>query len=304
MSGRPRKPISSSSATADRFVPDLSKLFDLPSTSVSKGEMSAPPTNGAGVGHAPNYENTDLHEITRRQLNEDITAYRYDVNYCNDQLACPDLTPQETRTLQLRILDLGHQTRHCQHRLEQMDAEASNAPHASRSNPAGVKRRRISKGKVEGDSDENEGDTVVVMDDGDSELPEYSGENAIQRLGFWKCHLCTSDKYLSAGSSRVPSAPCKWPLKDISKMLNHFLDMHIEQEPKDRCMELGDALNSNRGPFKYWLTRTRSQNLGDGSMVDDIINSLKEGQVPHRLRSLNKAAAVFPNRGPADRDAS
>ncbi|KAK8113961.1 hypothetical protein PG999_006030 [Apiospora kogelbergensis] len=287
--------------------------------------------------HSVNYESSiDLNQITRRQLEEDILAYRYDLESCRHQLAAPDLTPQEARAVQLRVLDMGHQIRHCQHRLEMIDAQARQsamsashhtgkrqqmfsfdpAPTKRQSSEiqqssmsggggsSGAKRQRLSSKPshkqlppVSGHngiahSDDNNEDTIEV-----DVTPSFNGggERAVQRLGFWKCRLCTSNKYLSAGSSRVPSAPCKWPLKDISKMLNHFLDMHTEHTAEERCMELGDALDQNRGPFEYWLTRTRRQDLRDGSIVDDCVDSLQSGSLPDSLRGLNRAAADFPN---------
>ncbi|KAK7951080.1 uncharacterized protein PG986_006808 [Apiospora aurea] len=284
--------------------------------------------------HGMNYESSvDLNQITRRQLEEDILAYRYDLDSCRHHLAAPDLTPQEARTVQLRVLDMGHQIRHCQHRLEMIDAQArQSALSASTSSvskrqqmfnfdPApkrqsaemqqsgsnSVKRPRLSSKPshkqlppVVGSghnglahSDDTNEDTIEV--DMTTNFFNGGGERAVQRLGFWKCRLCTSNKYLSAGSSRVPSAPCKWPLKDISKMLNHFLDMHTEHTAEERCMELGDALDQNRGPFEYWLTRTRRQDLRDGTFVDDCVEALQNGSLPDSLRGLNRAAADFPN---------
>ena len=230
--------------------------------------------------HSVNYESSiDLNQITRRQLEEDILAYRYDLESCRHHLAAPDLTPQEARTVQLRVLDMGHQIRHCQHRLEMIDAQARQsalsastsaskrqmfsfdpAPKRQPSEMQGgggssTKRPRLSSKPSHkqlppvvghngiANSDDNNEDTIEV-----EMTPSFTsgGERAVQRLGFWKCRLCTSNKYLSAGSSRVPSAPCKWPLKDISKMLNHFLDMHTEHTAEERCTELGDALDQNR----------------------------------------------------------
>ncbi|KAI5859790.1 hypothetical protein GGS23DRAFT_261531 [Durotheca rogersii] len=264
--------------------------------------------NGSLDPRSLNYESSDLNEITRRQMNEDISAYRYDLDFCRNQLAAPDLTAQETRTLQIRILDCGHNIRHCQHRIQQLDVQARSAAlvpaggyrsqqnyRAAGSAPraGGAKRPRISK--IEGEEDENgrvgggngEADMVIDMN-GASTV-------SIQRLGFWKCRLCTSQKYLDSGSNRVPSAPCKWPLKDVSKMLNHFLDMHTEHAPNERCEELGAALAHNRGPFEYWLTRTRSQELDDMSVIDDLIHTLQSGTLPEALRGLNRAANAFPN---------
>ncbi|KAI5919346.1 hypothetical protein F4810DRAFT_703615 [Camillea tinctor] len=262
-----------------------------------------------------NYEDSDLNAITRRQMNEDINAYRYDLDFCRNHLSNqPDLTPQETRTLQIRILDCGHNIRHCQHRIEQLDAQARNAAYANSrkshshyrnvgnpgSGSSGIKRQRIKK-----DTDEDAGvAAAAALSEADlSQLAQLAGTSggaaantmSVQRLGFWKCRLCTSQKYLDAGANRVPSEPGKWPLKDVSKMLNHFLDMHTEHAPDERCRELGDALAQNRGPFEYWLTRTRSQDLDDLAVIDDYIEILQSGALPEPLRNLNRAAAAFPN---------
>ncbi|KAK1753030.1 hypothetical protein QBC47DRAFT_387577 [Echria macrotheca] len=120
---------------------------------------------------------------------------------------------------------------------------------------------------------------------------ESDNVTALQRLGFWQCRLCETRKYLEAGAGRTPAAPCKWPLKDVSKMITHFTDMHLEHSAAERCVELGTALNRNRGPFEYWLRRTRQQNIGDGSCMDEAIGMLVEGQMPPLLRKLSRAAA-------------
>lgn len=199
-------------------------------------------------------------------MDEDIRAYRYDMEFCRDQLtSAPDITPQEVRTLQIRVLDCGHNIRHCQHRIAQLDAQAREAAlaaansnygvaqshrastnHTPRSG-SGVKRPRASKAADSDDDHTAEFDMLMDLDG--------SGTTSIQRLGFWKCRLCTSQKYLNAGASRVPSAPCKWPLKDVSKILNHCLDMHTEHTPQERCQELGAALSHNRKSLKSFLHR-------------------------------------------------
>ncbi|KAK9775982.1 hypothetical protein SCAR479_07202 [Seiridium cardinale] len=246
----------------------------------------------------------DLNEMTRRQLDEDIKAYRYDLNFSTEMMrdANLNLSAQDTRVVQFRILDLGHQIRHCQHRIEQIDAQivqpvpptngqrtfyydaapkrrASGMPTNGTPGPAS-KRPRISN--IATDADE----TIEV---------EPADGNSVQRLGYWMCHLCTANKYLSAGQNRVPSAPCKWPLRDVSKMLTHFLDMHTEHDPEERCVELGNALAANRGPFEYWLTRTKHQKVRDSDIMDECINSLQAGGVPESLKKINRAASVFPN---------
>ncbi|KAI1139103.1 hypothetical protein F5Y05DRAFT_338948 [Hypoxylon sp. FL0543] len=288
-----------------RFIPDITRLFEFPNRTMASHQ----PANGSVDPRTLNYENTDLNEITRRQMNEDISAYRYDLDFCRNQLTLPDLTPQEIRTLQIRILDCGHNIRHCQHRIEQLDTQASrtqmaaNAASASATASAyykpqskrtstgtpgrapSVKRKRHSS---DGDEDDADIDVDSVL------APEGPGTNNVQRLGFWACRLCVSQTYLDAGTNRVPSAPCKWPLKDISKILNHYLDMHTEHSPPERLKELGAALAHNRGPFEYWLTRTRAQDMSSTD-VDEFVTALQSGVMPEGLRGLNRAAHSFPN---------
>ncbi|KAI4861668.1 hypothetical protein F4820DRAFT_432762 [Hypoxylon rubiginosum] len=295
------------SSFAKPFIPDVTRLFEFRNGTMSPAFAS----NGSVDSRTLSYENSDLNDITRRQMMEDINAYRYDLDFCRTQLNAPELlTPQESRTLQIRVLDCSHNIRHCQHRIELIDAQARNVAarnaaqsaalsyrpslqqhRASTGTPVsmgGAKRQRIAK---IADSDDEAADSVSTSIMG----LEGSGTSSIQRLGFWKCRLCTSQKFLDAGANRVPSMPCKWPLKDVSKMLNHFLDMHIEHSPHERCEELGDALAHNRGPFEYWLTRTRAQELDDTSVIDEFINTLQSGALPEVLRGLNRAASAFPN---------
>ncbi|KAK1783252.1 hypothetical protein QBC45DRAFT_429207 [Copromyces sp. CBS 386.78] len=333
------------------------------------------------------YENiNNLEEIQLRQFHEDIDAYQHDLAYCTATLALPDLTPQETRTFQLRQLDLGHQIRHCQHRIENLQVQlrrqgipftnysASSGGRAytaallaGSGQVAGVKRR----GPSDDDDDDNGGKTTggsakkakltpdepqLLDADGDELMitgsreadggspngnkssgspqplpygtpgtweynipvhpsyphhqhqssngnvtansPPYDEETqqntALQRLGYWKCRLCSAPKYLLAGTGRSPAAPCKWPLKDISKMITHFTEMHTEHTPAERCSELGYALAKNRGPFEYWLRRTRAQNVGDGEIIDEVIETLINGVMPLTLRRLSRAAAGMP----------
>lgn len=75
---------------------------------------------------------------------------------------------------------------------------------------------------------------------------EPLGHFDLTRLGFWECRLCKSQKYMLAGAGRQPSAPGKWPLKDIAKMITHYTELHGEHNSFERCMELGAALNVNR----------------------------------------------------------
>lgn len=230
------------------------------------------------------YENSDIQEITRRQLKEDIMAYRYDLDLCRS-LVVTDVTPQEARSLQLRTLDIGHQIRSAQHRIELIEARQrrSQMPSSyhngiysaqrasvgySGDSPSGgsaVKRQRLPTKRshsTEGMNNSHEPSSqlhVAVGIDRESFTPVNGYQpptstevevtptsHAVQRLGFWKCRLCVASKYLNAGPNRVPSEPSKWPLKDISKMLNHFLDLHTEHTPAQRCQELGAALAQNR----------------------------------------------------------
>ncbi|TPX14739.1 uncharacterized protein E0L32_005134 [Thyridium curvatum] len=289
----------------------------------------------------------DLNAITMRQLNEDVTAYKYDLEFCNEQLTNPhiSLTPQESRTLQLRRLDMGHNIRHCNHRMEMIRltaasagggrpvlisdaaaAAAASARNVSSLTPAAARQQRIAaikrsssealdksalvtptkpSKKARGSSSAvtvsaaGTASAVLVAaapkaeedEEGDGEHPQ---QLELKRLGYWRCRLCVSTKYLLAGAGRQPSAPCKWPLKDIAKMITHYMDMHTEHEPAERCKELGDALDTNRGPFEYWLRRSRSQNLEDNSIIDECIEELQTGQLPDVLRRLSRAAASFP----------
>ncbi|KAK4161890.1 hypothetical protein QBC43DRAFT_267782 [Cladorrhinum sp. PSN259] len=306
----------------------------------------------------------NLDEITLRQCEEDISAYKHDEAFCLAQLEDPDLTPQETRTLQLRVLDLGHQQRFCRHRMETIQFQlrrnrptmslrpayggmgaplipaSSAAPtngvsgdglrnkaHLDAKHPSsapgvivkrnGVNGTQSSNNKRSAESEEADGhhvqhgggetkkiktssspapaDYEMQVDGGGGGEDGEEINTVLQRLGFWKCRLCSAPKYLLAGSGRSPAAPCKWPLKDISKMITHFTEMHVEHSPSERCVELGSALAKNRGPFEYWLRRTRAQNIGDGTMLDDCISSLLQGEMPTLLRRHSRAAAGMPS---------
>ncbi|KAK4098738.1 hypothetical protein N658DRAFT_499191 [Parathielavia hyrcaniae] len=286
------------------------------------------------------YEYSDLDEITMRQLNEDVLAYRYDLDYCQAQLEEADLTPQETRTLQLRTLDLNHQIRHCNHRIETIKAQSRKhgfrplqgmiptAPYAPNgSNGSGKQHRTVSGGYgIAMPSSRHVAATPALATKKRLGPEEYGGggsgggggggakrvkmatspdvemipgldegvNTSLQRLGFWKCRLCSAPKYLLAGAGRSPAAPCKWPLKDISKMITHFTEMHGEHGAAERCVELGAALAQNRGPFEYWLRRTRAQNISDGSIIDDCFETLLNGEMPELLRRHSRAAAGMP----------
>jgi hypothetical protein len=235
-------------------------------------------TRPANRGYHHDYEYSELEEIYVRQLQEDIHAYKYDLEYCQAQLEDLDLNPQETRTLQLRTLDLGHQIRHCKHRIEEIRAQARlRSPHGATATPTYKTTGASSSGKYQGqglgvaalpvrravpapaqtsgkhpaDEGSDNGAKRVKVASPDIDTGGVNGldegvNTVLQRLGFWKCRLCSSAKYLLAGSGRSPAAPCKWPLKDISKMITHFTEMHGEHTPAERCAELGAALLQNR----------------------------------------------------------
>lgn len=204
----------------------------------------AVPCPSSGDGGVPSHGN-DGDALALRQLSEDVVAYKYDLEFCTNQLAQDELTAAETRALQLRALDVGHKIRHAQHAIEKLQAKRRDG--ASFSSPS---RRPPSSGGGAGEQPTTkrpraETPTNVLVDDGDggSRTPDTV---AVQRLGFWKCRLCTSAKYILAGEGRLPSAPCKWPLRDIAKMMTHYFDLHTEHGPAERCMELGEALHRNR----------------------------------------------------------
>ncbi|KAK5661816.1 hypothetical protein OQA88_9918 [Cercophora sp. LCS_1] len=278
-----------------------------------------------------NYDNCNLDEITVRQLYEDIDAYNHDLSFCQAQLAESDLTPQESRTLQLRTLDLSHQIRHCQHRIEILRVQMRGRPlrggaflnssltngtsapsNPSTSNKPALKPLPSSAGnKRSSTAHQDEITTLAKRPKTSSPGPVHTNEASsptgfvdnsavaenlsLQRLGYWKCRLCEAPRYLLAPAGRTPAMPCKWPLKDISKMITHFTEMHTEHPPSERCVELGTALAKNRGPFEYWLRRTRAQNVGDGSCIEECIVGLLEGKMPAFLRGLSRAAAGMPD---------
>ncbi|CAK7201703.1 hypothetical protein SEUCBS139899_004413 [Sporothrix eucalyptigena] len=324
--------------------------------------------NGTRLSYASS--SVDLDEIMYRQMGEDIEAYSVDLSFCESQVdANDDLTPQECRMLQLRILDLHHQLRFCKQRRETLEAQrvlrngkpfktaATNGArmpvpagatngHANRRRSATAsgpsKRPRSSHGTDQnGDGPTNKRpraasevsvqdtisvhsqetgearETSVANIDGpsDMEMVHYNGNsrrvstpdhsvlgnvdsgnhpgNKMQRLGLWYCQLCISEKYLYAGPDRVPSNPSK-EIKDMGKLMTHYFDMHREHEPEERCAALGEALAKNRGPFAYWLIKSRAQRIEDPAVLDDAIDELKAGRVPKLLRDLCRAAAAFP----------
>ncbi|KAK3313257.1 hypothetical protein B0H66DRAFT_538327 [Apodospora peruviana] len=114
---------------------------------------------------------------------------------------------------------------------------------------------------------------------------------AKQRKGFWKCSLCSAPRYLLAGAGRSPAQPCKWPLRDISKMITHFCVMHREHPSRDRCLELGQALTLNRGPFEYWVKSTRSVKVENDAVITNCLDELSNGKMPEFLRKLSNSAS-------------
>lgn len=231
---------------------------------------SASPATLEGGVAALNYEDSDLNSITRSQMNEDLIAYRYDLEFCQTQLTTqPDLSPQEVRTLQIRILDCGHNIRHCKHRVQILDAQArlgfvpysagdygGSGPGAGSYRSGGTaapasryKRKRVRKtaegGEFDGTGVANGDGTAVGggadafadADDGlaatipDLDVTPSPGAptHSLQRLGYWDCRLCRSRKYLEAGSNRVPSAPVSINSFPISVFLV-FLFNHFTSE--------------------------------------------------------------------------
>lgn len=115
-----------------------------------------------------------------------------------------------------------------------------------------------------------------------------------QRLGYWRCRLCTSQKYLNTPPPKQPSEPGHWPLRDVSKMVTHFTRMHGEHNNVERCMELGTALGENRGPFHHWLVVTKKEKALDAPAIAAAVEELENGQMPELLRKVSTSAANFP----------
>lgn len=87
-------------------------------------------TSGITIENTPH----DIDHLIIRQLIEDLDAYRYDLDFCRTQLdpeVVDTVTPHETRTFQLRILDIGHQMRMLHHRIQLMQATMTNARHVA-----------------------------------------------------------------------------------------------------------------------------------------------------------------------------
>lgn len=222
-----------------------------------------------------------------RHMQDDLNAYGYDRDYCSQQLLEEQgLTPQEARTLRLRVFDLNHQIRLAQHKIEVLNTLAGleqpaqspetvigslnaitqpspsnggrilsvGAPETSGlsllhqatqsttlSDPTPTKRPMKSSHTSNGHAAKRPKKEVSGSPPNEEEVG-----TTVQRLGYWKCRLCTSAKYATAPQPKQPSAACKWPLRDVAKMITHFTDMHGEHTPSERCHELGSALNSNR----------------------------------------------------------
>lgn len=214
----------------------------------SKGAPSTSALTSSSNPRGPSrrYEDCDPNSIMRCQMQQDIIAYRYDLEFCQTQLtAQPDLTPQEIRTLQVRILDCAHNIRHCRHRIQTLDVQSAasgarpvnyrseETPHYPMKN----KKRRLRHSDGGEGEGEGEGESSLVIAGGNGEAEaEADGadadgaddsivaagtgadskrfspgandlhEHGIQRLGYWDCRLCKSRKYLEAGPNRVPSA--------------------------------------------------------------------------------------------------
>ncbi|KAK1829343.1 hypothetical protein QBC39DRAFT_356814 [Podospora conica] len=316
------------------------------------------------IAKAPAPQNLTLEELTMRQMQEDIEAYEMDLNFCASLLD-DNLTPQETRTIRIRQMDLQHQIRTCRHRLELLTAKAAPARGPGRppkslaaaaslaalsylpaqpqtnggpsgaaaantnghpttatgdspgpkSKPTGgTKRASLHPGTdSDADADMSDGDppamqppakkarkskdgpkrtaiTAAAPPDPGAGPSEFQDYNTVDRLGYWICRLCQAPKYLTAGAGRTPGTPCKWPLRDTSKLVNHHVTLHGEHTKAERYAELAVALDHNRGPLEYWLTSTKSFNIGDGTVINEIIDELKAGRVHPVLRQLNRAA--------------
>lgn len=68
----------------------------------------------------------DLNELMLRQLKEDRNALQYDMEWTRHQVGLANITPPESRTYQLRMLDIGHQLRQTNHRIHMREAEIHN----------------------------------------------------------------------------------------------------------------------------------------------------------------------------------
>ncbi|KAI0379349.1 hypothetical protein F5Y04DRAFT_290263 [Hypomontagnella monticulosa] len=287
------------------FMPDTEQLFGF-----SRPTSPASPDR-RGAAAPFDYEGRDLNVVMRRHLENDIMGFQHDLECWQVLLETPGkLTAEESRTYTARFFDMGHNIRRCEHEIEILDVKLartapppapaprapqskssatpaafargpdnSSTPNTTPAAPRGTKRRHHVIDSDDSDNDDGQGPP---------------GINTIQRLGYWKCRLCTAEKFLDAGSGRVPTAPCKGPLRDLSKVVNHFLEMHTEHDPYERCEELGAALDQNRGPFEYWLTRTKNVDLEGPDYIDDLITDLQSGELPNVFRQVTRSGSKFP----------
>jgi hypothetical protein len=56
-----------------------------------------------------------------------------------------------------------------------------------------------------------------------------------------------------------------------------------------------DLTRSTGGPFEYWLTRTKAQEIEDVKIIDEYVLTLQSGHLPDAMRGLQRAATMFPN---------
>ncbi|KAK7739713.1 hypothetical protein SLS53_005682 [Cytospora paraplurivora] len=147
-------------------------------------------------------------------------------------------------------------------------------------------------GNPTADNDDTEVDTPAPSHNSEPD-PTGPGGSRYQRLGHHMCQLCTSQKYLTQTTPKQPSEPSSWPLRDVSKMVTHYTRMHGEHNKMERCMELGRALEDNRGPFRYWLSETKRVRV-PLDQINDAIDILHEGRLPDLLRRYSNAARAFP----------
>lgn len=129
---------------------------------VTRLAPALPPTSAPVVptGSSISYETAPSMEALRlRQFQEDAEAYKIDLNFAQDVLTNPNLTPPEERTWQLRILDVSHRIRYCTHqvdiiRFEQRARTAASTRYASssgmQSKAKSVKRPAPADDKGEG----------------------------------------------------------------------------------------------------------------------------------------------------------
>lgn len=192
-------------------------------------------------------------------------------------------------------------------------AQNTNTPApGSPSKPKTAGTKRASLHHIDGDdASPSDGDASAIKDDSDdhtdkrpriaprmaltaapadSAPSEFRRYEVVTRLGYWMCRLCLSPKFMSAGAGRHPAMPCKWALRDTSKLVGHHVNLHHEHTRAERCAELAVALDHNRGPLEYWLTTTKSFDIGDGTVINEIIDELKAARIHPVLRQLNRAA--------------